>query len=701
MATGVRGFNPIWVFVDLQGNILDDRYWMFVLDNVFPYLPVSVYTDVQLTIPWENPIQFLSNGTLPIDIYFTPGQEYRLEIRKGNTQADPLIYPINNYIAAPDTDTPIDTIANTTTNQITNPQFALINFPNTYTLGLTNPDPIEFAPGWFFEASGTGSVTFQRNAFNNTGANPTNAPYAIHITSSGWTDGSVFIRQRFQQNGMLWANKIVSCSITGRIQGASQEIPAFLVDSNGATIAQVFRKTISSSLAEYKDLGQLGPTSNPNIPPSAYIDFKISLPSNINITLTSLQLLVQDLPIVQSYEQDSINRQIDHTFNYYKQPLSDKEINSLLIGWDFPLNPSQEKGAVVTINTVADYVWDQTIAKSRTSTVTTARNAFSAGLQTINSGSNEVYYIMQYLVLDDAKKTLATALSVNINAYKLTGGGTTDVTVRVYLFQGTPSATLPILPLEIGTLNADGTFTLTQTLWHEIPRSNLGEARGILPVVSNNLQVGNTQDLKFSGWDSTTTTSIDKFAIVVTFSTPSPSTTVIIDSISVVPGDIPTRPAPLDYSETLRRCQYYYEKSYLFDQLPGQATNRGARYSINELEGDSFLLNSLYLQSFILVYDQEKLSSAPIIKFYSPDGTEGFVRGSALRNGAYITASTGNNPDNYPISNWDLTTFIGSKSVFARCNNTTTLQMTTVGPQAGDEGVILYHYTIDSRIGKI
>lgn len=700
MVTGVRGFNPIWVFVDLQGNILDDRYYMFVLDNEFPYLPVEVYHAPDLTNPWTNPIQFLSNGTLPVDIYFTPGEFYRLEIRKGDTQADPLIYVINNYQAAPDGSTPIDTIANTTTNQITNPQFALINFPNTYTLGLTNPDPIEFAPGWFFEAAGTGSVTFERNAFNNTGANPTNAPYAIHITSSGWTDGSVFIRQRFQQNGMLWANKIVSCSITGRIQGASQEIVALLVASNGSQIAQVFRQTIGSSLTEYKDISQqLPPPTNPNIPPNAYIDFKISLPSNINITLTSLQLLVQDLPIVQSYEQDSINRQIDHTFNYYKQPLSDKEINSLLIGWDFPLNPSQEKGTVATINTVADYVWDQTIAKSRTSTVTTARNAFSAGFQTINSGANEVYYIMQYLVLDDAKKTLATELSVNINAYKLTGSGTTDVTVRVYLFQGTPSATLPVLPLEIGTLNADGTFTLTQTLWHEVPRSNLGEARGILPVVSNNLQVGNTQDLKFSGWDSTTTTSIDKFAIIVTFSTPSPSTTVITDSISVVPGSIPTRPSPISYSETLRKCEYFWEKSYLYQDLPGTPTNRGARFATNNLVGS----DNLYLKSFQLVYNQEKLYNNPIITFYSPAfSTPGYVQAAILRDGLFPAPSVGNNPDNYEvIPNWDITTYKGSKSVFCLCTDTSTLRANLLTAFSGDEGAILYHYTIDSRPGKI
>ncbi len=80
MTTGVRGYNPIWALFNLQGRIFDDTYYMFVLENFIPYIPVTVYHDVDLTVPWTQPIQFLSNGTLPVDIFFVPGVD-RLEFR--------------------------------------------------------------------------------------------------------------------------------------------------------------------------------------------------------------------------------------------------------------------------------------------------------------------------------------------------------------------------------------------------------------------------------------------------------------------------------------------------------------------------------------------------------------------------------------------------------------------------------------------
>lgn len=70
MAIGVRGSNPIWTEVDLQGNLFDDTFWLFVLENTLPYIPATVYHDPDLNTPWNNPIQFLGNGTLPNDIFF-------------------------------------------------------------------------------------------------------------------------------------------------------------------------------------------------------------------------------------------------------------------------------------------------------------------------------------------------------------------------------------------------------------------------------------------------------------------------------------------------------------------------------------------------------------------------------------------------------------------------------------------------------
>jgi microcystin-dependent protein len=316
MSLGIRGANPIWAEFDLQGNLFDDTFYLFVLENTIPYAPAIVYHDPDLNVPWTNPIRFLGNGTLPVDIYFESDVVYRLEFRQGPTQADPLIYEVDNYIAGTGGSTPVDTVAFASSNQVTNPQFSLISFSSPFTLGATDPAPIEIGPGWFLELAGTGTVTLTQVPLNNSNVNPSNAPYALRITLTGWTTDSVFLRQRFQQNGMLWANKIVSSTITARVEGAPRTLSASLIDSNNSTLANVLTvPSVNSSWNEFTGYGELPATTNPDVPPAAYIDYKLAIPNNIDIYVTSFQLVVQDLPIEPSFEQDSIDRQIDHTYH--------------------------------------------------------------------------------------------------------------------------------------------------------------------------------------------------------------------------------------------------------------------------------------------------------------------------------------------------------------------------------------------------
>lgn len=316
MALGIRGFNPIWFEVDLQGKAFDDTFYLFVLENTIPYIPATVYHDPDLNVPWTQPIRFLANGTLPVDIFFVADTTYRLEFRQGPTQQYPLIYEVNNYVPGSGGSTPLDTVAFASSNQVTNPQFALMSLKNPVTITDTNPATIQLAPGWFLELAGTGTVTITQVPLNNTNINPSNAPYALRLTMNGWTDGSVKLRQRFEQNGMLWASKIVSTAVTALINGAPQSIQANLIDSNNSVIGNVLPLTaINDVWNEYTGHAQLPATTNPDVPPAAYIDYELLLPSDIDIYLTSFQLVVQDLPIEPSFDQDSINRQIDHTYN--------------------------------------------------------------------------------------------------------------------------------------------------------------------------------------------------------------------------------------------------------------------------------------------------------------------------------------------------------------------------------------------------
>jgi len=316
MALGIRGFNPIWSEVDLQGKLFDDTFYLFVLENNIPYIPATVYHDPDLDIPWTQPIRFLANGTLPIDIYFEADVVYRLEFRQGPTQQDPLIYEVNNYVAGTGGSSPVDTVAFASSNQITNPQFSLLSLENPVSFNVTDPDPIEIAPGWTLLLAGTGTLTISRVSLDNSNINPSNAPYALRLTMNGWTNDSVILRQRFEQNGMLWADKIVSSTVTARLEGTPQSISATLADSNNSVLGTVLPLTaVNEAWNEFTGYAELPETTNPDDPPSAYIDYLLHLPSNIDIYLTSFQLVVQDLPLQPSFEQDSINRQIDHTYN--------------------------------------------------------------------------------------------------------------------------------------------------------------------------------------------------------------------------------------------------------------------------------------------------------------------------------------------------------------------------------------------------
>ncbi len=372
---GIRGFNPIWSEVDLQGKLFDDTFYLFVLENTIPYIPATVYHDPDLNVAWTQPIRFLGNGTLPVDIYFEADKVYRLEFRQGPTQQDPLIYEVNNYVAGSGGSTPVDTVAFASSNQVTNPQFAFMSLENPVTIGGTNPDPIEIAPGWTLLVAGTGTVTITQVPLNNSNANPSNAPYALRLTMSGWTADSVVLRQRFQQNGMLWANKIVSTALTSRLEGSPQSIFANLVDSNNSVLGIVLPLTpVNEAWNEYTGYAQLPAPSNPNTPPAAYIDYLLHLPSNLDIYLTSFQLVVQDLPLQPSFEQDSINRQIDHTYNR-AYPIVPVGAIIDFGGFTVPEHYYVCDGAAK--NRVRDYLLFNTITHKETVTLTNGVNTFT------------------------------------------------------------------------------------------------------------------------------------------------------------------------------------------------------------------------------------------------------------------------------------------------------------------------------------
>jgi len=700
MALGIRGFNPIWVEFDLQGKLFDDTFYLFVLENTIPYIPATVYHDPNLNVPWNNPIQFLGNGTLPVDIYFEDNVVYRLEFRQGPTQQDPLIYEVNNYIAGGRL-TPNVNGSFPTDNQITNPQFALINFTSPLILtGITDPDPIEVAPGWFLDLAGTGNVTVSQVPLNNTNENTSNAPYALRLQLTGWDTDGVFLRQRFQQNGMLWANKTVSSTVTARVTGVFQEIHADLVPSIGTPTRVLDAPTVTGTFVEYTGHGTLPDTTNSNTPPAAFIDYKLALPSTTDIYVSSIQLIVQDAEDLSepAFEQDSINRQIDHTFNYYKPQLAYKPIPSLLTAWDFSLNPAQFVGPSVNIvQTGATYLWDQTIGESVVGAVAVTRDSVTGGFEATTANADEGFYIMQYLSGEQAKKIVGSKMAVNVQAFRGEAGG--SVTCTVYLFCSRAAGAFPTLPIPIGNMTADGTFTVSAANWTEIPRSGLGEAYGTLSAVNraDYSNLNDATDLNFNGWqlvDPAQISDTDKFAIVVTFSCPTSGTVVSIGSIGLMSGDIATRPAPQTLDQVLAECEYYYEKSYDTNLFAGSNTTSGQEFGeqLTNVSGGNI---QLITRKFGIQYRRVKRIAPTSVNnsliLYTPPGTASNVLG-IIRNGG---SSFANAP--IPISNWQIEG-PGSKYVSFLPVNVTPL-VSSAGVDNFSEAYVAFQYVADVRLG--
>lgn len=316
--TMVRGSNPIWFEVDLTAHAFDDTFYLFILGNDIPYIPATVWQDPNANVAWDNPIQFLANGTLPNNIYYDPDTVYRLEFRQGPTQADPLIYLVENYVPGASGETPINEPSFATDNQISNPQFALINFVSPLNLTSITTQVIQVAPGWFLNLTGSGNVILTQVLINNSTSDPTNASYALQIELNGaWTNA--YLSQRFDRTGVLWSNTFVSSSITALSGNAPQNISAILMDSQSNTVATLLPVTpLTQTFNAYAFVAQAAASADTDFPPplgTAYLEYQLLLPNNCNITLTSVQLISGDVSLEYPYEQTTIERQIDQTYH--------------------------------------------------------------------------------------------------------------------------------------------------------------------------------------------------------------------------------------------------------------------------------------------------------------------------------------------------------------------------------------------------
>lgn len=464
-----------------------------------------------------------------------------------------------------------------TQNQLANPQFVEVLFEpdvgaSDYTISLSGPISVLVAPDWYIDANTNSSGTVKVQWINDiSGTAESDPPYALSIQGAGLS--SLRLRQRLTNSPRLFYNKFVAASFQASSQDFSpMTLNMSWINSDPSTPIEFFSGVIPASgafttLSGTKQITVL----NVDNADDGYVDVTVDAADpNRHFQITSLQIVqVQNLQSSTQFLQESTPRQIDHLFHYYKPELEYKPIPSYLVGWDFPLNPAQALGPTVaafaTGANKSNYVWDQTIVfQSVNSGLTYSRSSTTNGLSITGAIASQ-FAVIQYLEAAQARELLSQH-----NAIALKGAISTG-TIQGYVnLYWTTDATLPDLKAAnynslVSGLTA-GVPAVANGTWTKVTRDTLGDANFLLTTTNT--------EFNFSGWDATATagkTTATYIAIVVSFASLPVASVVTLDYVSLVGGDIATRPAPQTPTAVLNDCKLYYQKSFATQTVPASA----------------------------------------------------------------------------------------------------------------------------------
>jgi hypothetical protein len=577
-------------------------------------------------------------------------------------------------------------------NLLSNSQFADVLFiPGqalTITIAGAGDTSLEIAPGWTLDitTNGASNVTVTQTPIAGNAALPTNPPFTLDIVA-GANITALTLTQKLVNNPDIWsraaggANGWVATSI---VAGAGTQLSIDYLPSNGAAQRLLDVNNVLGVPQEFANTVQLAAATNPDTGTTGFVDIVINLPLLGPSSITSVQVFGLDANIQNfTYDQEPTNRQRDHLFHYYNPQLRNKPISSYLVGWDFPFNPAQFLGPTLAASGAGDntsrYVWDQTIVFQTTNTGP-AISQTAAGALRVTATNASQFALIQYLSQTDARKILNNRLSVNVSALTNVVAGLGGTISLWY----TANPALPSCAANnsiVATLAAAGKPATFNTggagdTWHEVPRlpsvggtvSNEDATFTVMPSANTNFN-----DYGFSGWDMQGVATVNTatfFAIVVGFAQLPIGNTIDFNSISLVPGDIPTRPAPQSDNRVIDDCSYYYQKSFKPRTIPATAvgSQTGEAFGVQTAGSAT---NSI---GPIVTFPVQMISS-PALTFYNP-----------VNNNAQIR-SEGSAAD------WTLTTG-GNITVRGFFTTGTTPGGSAIGNNCG------LHWTADSRLGK-
>ena len=214
-------------------------------------------------------------------------------------------------------------------NMISNPQFAQVTFATPSTVfNVTGSSYVTtIAPDWDMITTGTGTVTVLQNPITSLPLDG-NPPFVLGILSSGLTDSSIILRQRFQGSPRLFLNSIVNGSLLVR-SAIPIAIPFtmkyFPLSGDLSSVITIIAAVPSNDDGSYSTISNSVATTNiesdPSAAPTGYSEIQISFPAETQVYISNVQFLeVAEIAVAPdpfpAFEQETYARQVDHLYHY-------------------------------------------------------------------------------------------------------------------------------------------------------------------------------------------------------------------------------------------------------------------------------------------------------------------------------------------------------------------------------------------------
>lgn len=583
----------------------------------------------------------------------------------------------------------------TSINQVSNPQFVEKLFEGTnYTYSVTGSQTTPIAPGWDLITSGTGTVQVQQLS-NIAATEPTSPPYAMQFLSTGLT-GTYKLRQRIYQSPKLFYDKYVASSFIVSVSSTAVILLRFEPSSGGSYDLNIDQVAATGTYTTLSDVTLFNQSASTDPATTGYVDLVFYIPVGVTVSLSSVQLLTVAASDAQiAFQQQSTPQQQSFLYWYDRPGLIYKPIKSFLTGWDFPLNPAQfgETVAAAAIGAnKSQYVWDQTILfQSANSGVSVARASGNNALELTAAATTQMA-IIQYLDEAQARKLLNGPLSVNVSAK---ASASTNACVSLWY---TTDVSLPDVSSGtnnsiVATLDTNGKPATFNGTWSEVPRSSMGDAKFTIGTSATT----EFNDYAFTGWDMNGIAAVNTatyFAIVVGTASVTATGILTFNSVSLVPGVIPTIPAPQTPDEVLRECQYYYESNYPVGVVAGTANSVGAITEPQQVYATGGNV-SFITSGFTTKYTLKR--AIPVMTYWSVDGTVDRISARVVTDSA--DSGYGNLDAAEAGGFWTYSP--NTKYNSMAITSTAHLSANPTQPGTYGTGFITYNFSSDARLGIV